>query len=525
MLGTALIVAILAGFITIEYIAFGQFGFSNPLVSASLVGLVLGDLQTGITVGITLQLIWMGIVGIGAAVPPDVVTGAILASAFAILTGEGAEIALAIAVPVAIAAQTLDIFVRTLQTGLIHWADRLTERGNYKAIERVHLLGLPITFLRSFIVVFPAIYFGVDSVKAFISTIPQVVIHGLEVAGGMLPALGFGMLLNMIGASFLLPYFFIGFALATFLDVSLIGVAVIGASAAFLHDYFCRRSMDYDEVDTPQAEAEDYQRILTRQDLLTLFRRTFLLQTSWNFERMQALGYCYIVLPVLRKLYKDNPDGLQAAVKRNLEFFNTQPYMASAIIGTAVAAEERLAIREDIEPGSISAIKLATMGPFAGIGDSLFWMTIRPICLGIGIAVAEGGNILGPILFLILFNIFHIWTRYVPLVEGYKLGTNFLTAVQSKGILQRITEAASVLGLMVLGVMVATMVNFNTTLVLNIGQSQVALQEVLDQILPNMLPLALTFVCFKLLSRGKAATKILFGILVFGILGSLIGLF
>jgi mannose/fructose/N-acetylgalactosamine-specific phosphotransferase system component IID len=192
---------------------------------------------------------------------------------------------------------------------------------------------------------------------------------------------------------------------------------------------------------------------------------------------------------------------------------------------TASLSSIAIAVKGDIDPKSISTIKIATMGPFAGIGDSLFWMTIRPICLGIGISLADGGSLLGPIVFLVLFNIFHIWTRYYPLMKGYELGTNFLATVHGGGIIQRITEAAGVIGLMVLGVMVATMVTVKTPLEIVVGQAKVGLQGVFDAILPNMLPLALTFLCFWLLKKGKSPTKILFSILILGILGVLITVF
>lgn len=521
MAGTALLLAIIAGILGVERLAFGQFGFSNPLVASTIVGLALGNGQMGITIGITLQLIWMGVVGIGAAVPPDVVIGSVLATAFAILTGQGPELALAIAVPVAIAAQTLDIFVRTINSGLTHWAERKIDEGNVDSVVWANLAGIVLMFLRSFIVVYPAIYFGVDAVKAVIGQIPSVVTVGLQAAGGMLPALGFGMLLNMVGIPKLFPYFFIGFAFATFMKVPLIGVAVMGAAAAFLHDYFLYRDEPIFVADTGSSEASS-SRSLSKPELQRLVWRQFFLQSAWNFERMQNLGWAFIVLPALKKFYKDDPEKLKAAVKRNLEFFNTQPYMAAPILGISLAMEEGLA-RGEVVPESITAFKVATMGPLAGVGDSLFWMTIRPICLGIGIALAQGGSILGPIVFLILFNIPHLWTRYYPFVKGYELGVSFLTTIKAG--LKRFTESLSVLGMMVLGTMTATMVTMATKATLKIGQASVGLQSVLDAILPNMLPLALTWVCYRVLKKGASPTKVLFALLGLGILGALVGFF
>ncbi|QUL99360.1 MAG: PTS system mannose/fructose/sorbose family transporter subunit IID [Candidatus Fermentithermobacillus carboniphilus] len=521
MAGTALLLALIAGILGVERLSVGQFGFSNPLVASTIVGIALGNVQMGITIGITLQLIWMGVVGIGAAVPPDVVIGSVLATSFAILTGQGAEVALAIAVPVAIAAQTLDIFVRTINSGLTHWAERKIDEGKVDAVVWANVAGIILMFLRSFLVVYPAIYFGVDAVKSVVSNIPSVITVGLQAAGGMLPALGFGMLLNMVGIPKLFPYFFVGFVAATFMKVPLVGVAILGAAAAFLHDYFLYRDEPLTAGEVG-ASTDSSSRFLSKPELRKLVWRQFFLQSAWNFERMQNLGWAFVVLPALKKFYRNDPEKLKAAVKRNLEFFNTQPYMAAPILGISLAMEEGV-VRGEVAPESISAFKVATMGPLAGVGDSLFWMTIRPICLGIGIALAQGGNIIGPIVSLVLFNIPHLWTRYYPFVKGYELGVSFLATIKSG--IKRVTESLSVLGMMVLGAMTATMVSISTKATLQIGQASVGLQSVLDAILPNLLPLALTWVCYRVLKKGTSPTKVLFTLLILGILGALVGFF
>lgn len=253
MLTQAILLSVLASLLSIEWMN-GHFGLSRPLITGMLTGLVLGDITQGIIIGATLQLIFMGINGVGAAVPPDQTIGTLIATTFAILTGQGAEIALTLAIPVAVAAQALDIFGRTFTTVFIHMADRFAQKGEYNKLELAHLAGLLVHFVRVSIIVFPAIYFGVDAVQEFIGMIPDSVLRGLEVSGGMLPAVGFGMLLTMLNIPYLFPFFFIGFALATFGGFSTIGVTILAVSIALILDYYKRNQ---NTSDSGAVKADD----------------------------------------------------------------------------------------------------------------------------------------------------------------------------------------------------------------------------------------------------------------------------
>lgn len=237
MLTQAILLSVLASLLSIEWMN-GHFGFSRPLVTGMLTGLVLGDMTQGIIIGATLQLIFMGINGVGAAVPPDQTIGTLIATAFAILSNQGAEIALTLAIPVAVAAQALDIFGRTFTTVFIHMADKFAQNGEYRKLEMAHYAGLIVHFVRVSVIVFPAIYFGVDAVQSFIGMVPEPVLRGLEVSGGLLPAVGFGMLLTMLNIPYLFPFYFIGFALATFGGFSTIGVTMVAVCVALIIDYY-----------------------------------------------------------------------------------------------------------------------------------------------------------------------------------------------------------------------------------------------------------------------------------------------
>ena len=165
------------------------------------------------------------------------------------------------------------------------------------------------------------------------------------------------------------------------------------------------------------------------------------------------------------------------------------------------------------------------MGPLAGIGDSFFWGTLRIIAAGIGASLAAQGTILGPLVFFLLYNIPHLLVRYQGLKLGYKSGVSFLENMAQGGVIALLTDVAKILGLVVVGSMCASMVALSTPLVITIDGASVVLQDVFDSILPNILPLGLTFAIYKLLQKGIKTTTVLWGIILLGILGSVIGIF
>lgn len=234
MLLEAILIGLVGAIGILDGRIFGQTMIERPLVLGPVVGLILGDLQTGIIVGATLELVWMGIVGIGSATPPDVTTGGVLGTAFAIMTDSGPEVALALAVPIAILAQSLGILVRTVNTFFIHRADRYAKQGETGKITLMHWLGISLFFLNGFVPNFLGIMLGSETVEAFVNNIPAFITNGLEVAASMFPALGFALLLQMTFSMKLSPYFFLGFVIAIYFGVDITGVAIIGAIIAVI---------------------------------------------------------------------------------------------------------------------------------------------------------------------------------------------------------------------------------------------------------------------------------------------------
>lgn len=206
----------------------------RPIVVSPVIGALLGDLQTGVMVGATLELVFMGAIQIGAAVPPDVLVGAGLGTAFAIQSGQGADIALALALPIAILAQSLKVLVFIVRSWFMDLAVKLAEEGDIRRMYALNIGGLLLQCFMYFTVGFVALLFGSPAVEAFINNIPEAIINGLSVAGGLLPAVGFALLLLPMMEKRNVVYFIFGFILLSYLKLPVMAVTIIGVVMAFI---------------------------------------------------------------------------------------------------------------------------------------------------------------------------------------------------------------------------------------------------------------------------------------------------
>ncbi|HGJ5897954.1 PTS mannose transporter subunit IID [Arsenophonus apicola] len=277
-------------------------------------------------------------------------------------------------------------------------------------------------------------------------------------------------------------------------------------------------------ADTTSANQTN-QKKLTAGDIRGVFLRSNLFQGSWNFERMQALGFCFSMIPVIRRLYPENSEERKQAIKRHLEFFNTHPYVAAPVLGVTMAMEEQRANGADIDDGAINGIKVGLMGPLAGVGDPIFWGTVRPVFAALGAGIAMSGSLLGPLLFFILFNLVRLLTHYYGVSYGYKKGLDIVHDMGG-GFLQKMTEGASILGLFVMGALVNKWTNVNIPLVVSeiknpeTGEVTITtVQTILNQLMPGLVPLLLTFGCMWLLRRKVNPLWIIVGFFILGIVG------
>lgn len=168
------------------------------------------------------------------------------------------------------------------------------------------------------------------------------------------------------------------------------------------------------------------QKKLTKSDLFSMFVRSNLQQASFNFERIHGLGFCYDMIPAIKRLYPLKEDQV-AALKRHLVFFNTTPAVCGPVIGVTAAMEEARANGAEIDDGAINGIKVGLMGPLAGVGDPLVWGTLRPITAALGASLALSGNVLGPLLFFFIFNAVRLAMKWYGLQIGFNKGVNIVS--------------------------------------------------------------------------------------------------
>lgn len=270
-------------------------------------------------------------------------------------------------------------------------------------------------------------------------------------------------------------------------------------------------SNNYAYQDTSRGEP------LSRKQLNYLAFRSLFLQASFNYERMQAGGWLFALLPGLRKMHKNKQD-LGRSMKDHLEFFNTHPFDVTFIMGVILAMEQG---KEDRQ--AIRGIKVATMGPLGGIGDGLFYLTALPITAGIGASLAKEGNIFGPIVFLLLFNAIHFASRFGLMHYGYRMGVKAISKLKEGT--QLVTRAASIVGLAVVGGLIATYVEFKIDYTWTQGEAELDIQkDVLDEIMPALIPLGYTLLMYWLLKKGFSPIWLILLTVVVGLIGSGLGI-
>ncbi|TRZ40114.1 PTS mannose/fructose/sorbose transporter family subunit IID [Niallia circulans] len=296
---------------------------------------------------------------------------------------------------------------------------------------------------------------------------------------------------------------------------------------------------------------------LSKRDRVSVWWRSTFLQGSWNYERMQNGGWAFSMIPAIKKLYKTKEDRSDA-LKRHLEFFNTHPYVASPIIGVTLALEEERANGAPVEDTAVQGVKVGMMGPLAGIGDPVFWFTVKPILGALAASLALTGNILGPIIYFFAWNIIRMAFTWYTQEFGYKAGSK-ITDDLSGGILQSITKGASILGMFILGALVNRWVSVQFTPVvssveldkgafiewdklpdgaqgiktaleqqasgLSLDPMKVTtLQANLDSLIPGLAGLLLTLLCMWLLKKKVSPIVMILGLFAVGIVFHLIHL-
>lgn len=260
--------------------------------------------------------------------------------------------------------------------------------------------------------------------------------------------------------------------------------------------------------------------------LRKVFWRSFTLYAAVSPAKQGASGFCYSLMPYINKFYKKDEEGRKAALTRSMSYFNTTIPLSTFIMGLVASMEKENSERKDFDTNSINTVKSSLMGPLAGIGDSIFWGVLRVIAAGIAVGLGSAGNVLAPIIFWVLFNVPSLLIKYYGTFLGYKLGSEYIQKIYASGLMNILTKAASIVGLIMVGGMTASMVTFQSNFEWKMsGESILNLQSMLDQIFVGIVPLGLTLLCYYLLKKKNISiTVLIIGVIVLSILLSLLGI-
>ena len=246
------------------------------------------------------------------------------------------------------------------------------------------------------------------------------------------------------------------------------------------------------------------------------------MEYSWNYQKQMSVPFCLMLAPMLKKIYRNDPEGYSDSLTRNLEFFNVTHYLAPFVGGIVLSMEELVA-KSELKPEAVSQVKTALMGPISGIGDAFFLNTLRVVCAGIGVSLSLSGSLFGPIVFLLAFNIPAFACRIFGARVGYHLGVSFLSKVQESGMMSKVMTAAGIVGIMVIGSMTVSMTSVSIPITFGSGESIATIQSVLDAIMPGMLALVALVAYYIALSKKVSPMVLIVVTMIIGVAGAFFG--
>lgn len=503
----------------------------RPIVIGPAVGLVFGNVSMGLQVGVAVEIMFLAIIWVGTAVPPDETISTALATAIACMSGN-AEVAIATALPLSFVGQ---IFRQTKMSTIYEWTmtkvDKAAANADGKAVVLwTTIIPAFIEYVLFGIPTFVGIYAGNAAIQAFIDFVPSWLIDGIACGTGLLGAIGVALLLGSIKDKSSWPFFILGYFFASYLGIGMIGIALIAVFVVALYYYRDKRERDA-AIESgelqPQEPADTSYRIITRKDLWKTFKYGLAIESGNCTTRQEANGFLQAMVPVLDKVYTDKEERIKA-YQRHTELFLTEGRMAEICVGISCAMEERLAIKKDIDPDSINQVKVALMGPLAGVGDSLIHGTLRPIMAGLACSMVMASNytsVAGPILFVVVMTTVTMLIRYFGIFKGYEQGLQLVANLQEGGMLDRLTKYAGIAAFIVCGGFMSALVwlTFNVSYVQ--GDTVISLQETLDSLLPQLVPLLYTLLIYWAIEKKHVnVTLLMFLTIVLGIVLVVLGI-
>ena len=485
--------------------------FGLPATACLWYGLILGDVPTALYCGATIMPLYLGYVAAGGIVPTDRTAAGLIPTAAVICYGMDINVALALAIPVGILFSQLHTLRRIIGSWYIRRAEKIIQKDCDG--KKLYLNGILLPSLVKIVICWLPMtlicYFALQSVSELMDQIPEWLNGGLSAVGCVLPSLGMGLLLNSMGDKKFLPFFFTGFFLVQYMAIDNIALLLI---ALFLAWFYMTVTKGRQNVSAAKEETEDVSPttekitpILTKRDIIGAYWRWMAFnEVPSSYERHMGYGILMSFYPCLKKLYKGRPEELKEACMRHLSYFNTEQFWGAGVPGIALALEEQKALGAPITGEMIESVKAGLMGPFAGLGDSINWVTLRPMWLMFFLPyIAEG----------------HVWAAVAPMVieiavtniegltlfpMGYRLGIDAANKLLSSGLFNTFFKFVGVLGMFMVGGLSAGLVKVSIPISYVAQGGEQTVQTLLDSIIPGLPALAvIMFVYIFLEKKGK----------------------
>jgi len=495
---------------------FGSMGtwatIDRPLVSGLFVGLILGDPVQGTIIGATINIMYLGVISAGGTLPEDSSMAGIMGTAFALAGGLDTNAALALAVPLGVIGSVVWILTMTAQCFVVQLAEKWVNEGKANRL-MIADVWLPqgVKAVIRFALAYVIVYFGSQGVVSAADALNgSVVLQALSAMGGILPAVGIGMMLLTIFKGKARIFLFLGFFAASFLQLNTIAIAAIFAGVAILVVGFT--ADDFAAFHKTEKTNTTAYKLLKKDDLRRMWLRwEYYCESCYNYENMQGLGFTNAMVPVFNRLYGGDKEEMTAALQRHYMFFNTDHDFGGMIMGVCASMEEQKKLGQEVEDEAFTSLKSGLMGPCAGIGDTLSQVVLIPVLAVIFINLAQNGATWAPIVYTILFLLFFYGAGYWMMKLGYEQGGEAIIRLMESGLFKKVIEVANILGCAVAGALICHYVTFNWTV--SIIQQDVTIFDlqtgVFDAICPNLMALIVTMVIYKAIKDGKKTSWVM----------------
>ncbi len=494
-----------------------------PVVAGTVVGIIMGDPVTGAMMGASINLIYLGMVSVGGETPSNPGVAAVFGTALALASGLDMEAAVALAVPFGIIGSVFPTLLRSIYIFNAHKVQECIKQQKFGAMNFWFYLTILIRAALGFIVVFIGLYAGAEACTAVVGALPGWAMNGLRVIGKMLPGLGFAVgILAVTKRSEEIAFFIAAFLASTYLGVPVIFCTVVACLYAW---YRVATSVRRDREENPEAfsmntEASEAKEagLLKPADVRKYAIHNFLFsQTCFNYEDYNGTGKAVCLLPLLKKLYPNQPEKWSERMISQCTYFNSNPITESLIFGVQASMEEEMAMGHGVTNDSITAVKSGLMGPLAGVGDGLLQGVIAPILVTIGINMALEGNLAGPLFSWGVHFIFLAVLVALLYYFGYRGGRAVLEKLFASNLMDYVTSAGAVVALASFGALAASAVSVKLG---TFGGYDLA--STLDSLLKGLIPLCVVLLVYRQLKKGSKVSRMMLVLLIVGfVLGAL----